>query len=191
MQIYRRTTVGLCLTQFTLEFSLRSRVRFSELNLEITEIETSGHVRRNTVLINGFVFPGTKILGERDAAIAFKSEVQFVNVSGVWCVSCVELTSTGPKVLAHCEYSNTPSSSAFNYPSHLCMKKGEGESAHWEVMDTDSCEVTSLMPMVYEVKEHTPQIHCKNCGRESPAHFFRKVYQEKGAHLWVCPCTAG
>jgi hypothetical protein len=75
------------------------------------------------------------------------------------------------------------------YPSHLCINRGRDGPSQWDVMDTDSCEVVSLAPSLYEVKPYTPLIRCDTCGRESPSHFFRKVHQEKGAHRWICQCT--
>lgn len=190
IQLFNKSTVAKGLTQLAFELAFKSRPRFSELNFDVGQSYRAGVVCRQAVAIDGFVFPGSKILGNRDAATTFKSEVQFVNVSGVWSVSSIALFFGSSIALVRCEYENAHSSNTLHYPSHLCINRGRDGFSQWEVMDTDSGEVVSLAPSFYEVKPYTPLVRCYTCGRESPTHFFRRsLGHEKGRDYWICQCT--
>ena len=148
IKIFNKASVALGLLQLGFELAHESRGRFSQLDIEVLDIENCAGVACQTIRIRGFLHPGSKAYGNRDASTTFRSDVQLVCVYSHWCVSSLWLYSGLIETTLRCEYVNLPSSGNFYYPSHLCILRKDGEKAWWDVMDTDSCEIKSLAPGV-------------------------------------------
>lgn len=194
IKLFNRSSVALGVLQLGMELALKSRVRLAEVDMHVLDVENRDNIACQTVQFYGFIHPGSAILGSRDKACKFTASVLMVNIGQSWCVAWLEFSSELGEYRIHCEYANCPSSGEVLYPSHLCInRKISGSKVggpEWDVMDTDSGELTSLPAFTYECKPHTPQISCTNrCGRESPIHFFKKS-EVDGRRSWICRCSA-